>query len=234
MDVPLYLGSRSTFTKGAFGGHQGQELRTRDVIPIGEPCSGNFTRCSLPRDLWPQHRSDWAIGVLPSPMASPDYLTDEDIRMLHTSKWEVHHNSNRTEGEVQLHVHRADHFVEGHSPHTSYEARAPWGPLVYGCRQGVESRGLQLGDVGGDGDAPEFRLPDGLVGVLEEQGDPTTPAHRAAYLGAAHDRAQGFLVRLRQVTVPRDVDADVRFWYRWRSGPRALPDCTSQRWRGWT
>ena len=55
---------------------------------------------------------------------------------------------------------------------TSYEARAPRGPLIYGCRQCVESRGLQLGDVGGDGDAPEVRLLDRLVGVLEEQGDP--------------------------------------------------------------
>ena len=95
VDVPLYLGSRSTFTKGAFGGHQGRELRPGDVIPISEPCSGNFTRRSLPRDLWPQYHNDWAIGVLPGPMANPDYLTDEDIHMLHTSKWEVHHNSNR-------------------------------------------------------------------------------------------------------------------------------------------
>ena len=36
-------------------------------------------------------------------------------------------------GEVQLHVHRADHLLEGHSPHASYEARAPQGPLVYSC-----------------------------------------------------------------------------------------------------
>ena len=53
---------------------------------------------------------------------------------------------------------------------------------------------------------------DGLVLVLEEQGDPTTPAHRAAYLGAAHECAQGHLIRLRQVTVPANVDADVHLW----------------------
>ena len=31
-------------------------------------------------------------------------------------------------------------------------------------------------------------------------------------MGAAHDRAQRYLVRLRKVTVPGDVDADVRLW----------------------
>ena len=34
----------------------------------------------------------------------------------------------------------------------------------------------------------------------------------AAYLGAAHDGANDHLVGLRQVSVPRDVYADVRLW----------------------
>ena len=66
-------------------------------------------------------------------------------------------------GEVQLHVHRAHHLLEGHSSHASYKARAPQGPLIYSCRQGVEGRGQQLLDVGGDGYALEIRLLDGLV-----------------------------------------------------------------------
>ena len=45
-------------------------------------------------------------------------------------------------GEVQLHVHRVDHLLEGHASHASYKARAPQGPLVYSCCQGVESRRL--------------------------------------------------------------------------------------------
>ena len=51
---------------------------------------------------------------------------------------------------------------------------------------------------------------DRLVGVLEEQRDVTSLAHCAAYQGATHDCAWGTLVRLREVTVPGDVDADVR------------------------
>ena len=57
----------------------------------------------------------------------------------------------------------------------------------------------------------EVCFPDWLVRVLEEQGDPSPPAHRAADRGATHHGAEGPLVRLRQVPVPCDVDADVHF-----------------------
>jgi allophanate hydrolase subunit 2 len=35
IDVPLVLGSRSTYLPGAFGGHEGRRLRTGDRLPIG-------------------------------------------------------------------------------------------------------------------------------------------------------------------------------------------------------
>lgn len=35
IDVPLYLGSRSTFPSGNFGGYQGRYLRTGDSLPLG-------------------------------------------------------------------------------------------------------------------------------------------------------------------------------------------------------
>ena len=93
---------------------------------------------------------------------------------------DIHHPALKP-GEVRLHVHRADHFLEGHSPHTPNEARVPKGLLVNGFRQGIESRRFQLGDVGGDGDTLEVCLLDRLVGVLEEQRDPAALAHCAAY-----------------------------------------------------
>src|SRR6185369_3466938 len=36
-DVPAYLGSRSTFTLGRFGGHAGRVLRTGDVLHLNAP-----------------------------------------------------------------------------------------------------------------------------------------------------------------------------------------------------
>ncbi|MGE5580328.1 MAG: 5-oxoprolinase subunit PxpB [Bacillota bacterium] len=40
IDVPLVLGSRSTYIRGGFGGYQGRALRAGDVLPAGPaPCS---------------------------------------------------------------------------------------------------------------------------------------------------------------------------------------------------
>ena len=64
-----------------------------------------------------------------------------------------------------------------------YEARAPKGPLVNRCCQGIEGRRLELGDVGGDGNTPEVCLLDQLVRLLEEQRDWTWLAHCAAHRG---------------------------------------------------
>ena len=40
IDVPVYLGSRATFTLGRFGGHGGRALRAGDVLHIGEQPAG--------------------------------------------------------------------------------------------------------------------------------------------------------------------------------------------------
>ena len=48
IDVPKYLGSRSTFTLGKFGGHGGRTLRAGDVLHIGErPAAAARRRRSL-------------------------------------------------------------------------------------------------------------------------------------------------------------------------------------------
>ena len=36
IDVPVVLGSRSTFTLGGFGGHDGRTLVAGDRLPVGE------------------------------------------------------------------------------------------------------------------------------------------------------------------------------------------------------
>lgn len=94
-DVPVYLGSRSTFTKGGFGGYQGRELRAGDVLSLGELSSQNISNRVVPMDLRPQYTNNWVIGVLPGPMANPDFMLDSDIEMLMETSWKVHHNSNR-------------------------------------------------------------------------------------------------------------------------------------------
>ena len=48
IDVPLKLGSRSTYTLGALGGHEGRALKAGDVLPLGQGGNGGG---SLPAAL---------------------------------------------------------------------------------------------------------------------------------------------------------------------------------------
>jgi len=95
-DVPEYLGSRSTFTLGRFGGHAGRTLRVGDILRIGHPHASMKTGTALPVALQPAYRNDWEIGVLYGPHGAPDFFTDADIATFFATDWEVHYNSSRT------------------------------------------------------------------------------------------------------------------------------------------
>jgi urea carboxylase len=95
LDVPAYLGSRSTFTLGLFGGHGGRALASGDVLHFGA-AAGPAPRGPLPAALVPPLVHAWEIAVLEGPHAAPDFFTDDDIATLYATSWRVHHNSSRT------------------------------------------------------------------------------------------------------------------------------------------
>lgn len=102
VDVPLYLGSRSTFALGQFGGHAGRTLRPSDVLPIADitlaataDLTPTHAPASLPAALVPTYGRTWDIGVLYGPHGAPDFFKPESIETLFASEWEVHYNSNR-------------------------------------------------------------------------------------------------------------------------------------------
>jgi urea carboxylase len=94
LDVPDYLGSKSTFTLGQFGGHGGRALRVGDVLHLKnaetEPSS------SAPEGLIPTPTEHWDIAVIYGPHGAPDFFTPEDIEMFFSTDWKVHYNSART------------------------------------------------------------------------------------------------------------------------------------------
>jgi urea carboxylase len=94
LDIPAYLGSRSTFTLGGFGGHGGRALRTGDVLHIASEATAAPVR--IPEAVQPKLSHTWQIGVLIGPHAAPDFFTDEDIETFFASEYKVHHNSART------------------------------------------------------------------------------------------------------------------------------------------
>jgi urea carboxylase len=93
-DVPPYLGSRSTFTLGQFGGHAGRTLISGDVLHIGTCIKGEAAAMSvIPHK---DFANSWQIGVLYGPHGAPDFFTDDDITTFFETEWEIHYNSNRT------------------------------------------------------------------------------------------------------------------------------------------
>jgi urea carboxylase len=92
---PDYLGSKSTFTLGQFGGHAGRALRVADVLHLvadDAPPMGD----ALPEILRPQIGEHWQLRVIYGPHGAPDFFTDDDIDTFFDSEWEVHYNSSRT------------------------------------------------------------------------------------------------------------------------------------------
>ncbi|CAN5533406.1 urea carboxylase [soil metagenome] len=95
IDVPEYLGSKSTFTLGKFGGHAGRALRGGDVLRIRESTSLAKPHAVKPESI-PSYPAAWQVAVLYGPHGAPDFFTPEDIDMLFATDWKVHHHSDRT------------------------------------------------------------------------------------------------------------------------------------------
>ncbi|WP_370652536.1 urea carboxylase [Aquabacterium sp.] len=95
LDVPLYLGSRSTFTLGQFGGHAGRTLRTGDLLHVWPVDADTITPQAL-QGKAPARTQQWDIGVLYGPHGAPDFFTPDDITTFFATDWQVHYNSSRT------------------------------------------------------------------------------------------------------------------------------------------
>lgn len=101
-DVPCYMGSRSTFVLGQFGGHAGRTLRVADRLALSQPALSACTTpapisppTAIPAALIPDYGTQWQIGVLYGPHGAPDFFTPEAIETFFASDWQVHYNSNR-------------------------------------------------------------------------------------------------------------------------------------------
>ncbi|MEO6217248.1 MAG: 5-oxoprolinase/urea amidolyase family protein, partial [Sphingomonas sp.] len=91
-DIAPYLGSRSTFELGQFGGHAARRLLAGDTLHL----AGEATGEPLPSVQLPELSTDWTIRVLYGPHGAPDFFTDDDIDVIVAAEWQVHYNSNRT------------------------------------------------------------------------------------------------------------------------------------------
>ena len=95
LQVPDYLGSKSTFTLGQFGGHGGRALRAGDVLHLPALSERSAGQQLAPQQLveLPPVRQ---IRVIYGPHGAPEYFTEGYIETFFATQWEVHFNSSRT------------------------------------------------------------------------------------------------------------------------------------------
>ena len=111
IDVPPLFGSRSTYTMGAVGGHEGRPLAKGDSLPIGTDGGADGSPRRWRADARPGYAREWEIEAMRGPQATPDFLTDEDMETFFTRAWAVDRNSNRT--GVRLESHRFEYARSG-------------------------------------------------------------------------------------------------------------------------
>lgn len=137
------LGSRATYTMGRLGGIEGRALKKGDVIPIGEMNTG---RRYVVRNERPKYEHDWVLDVTPGPHATPEYLAEEDLKVLFGTRWKVDRNANRT--GVRLEARRLRW------------ARTSGG-IAGGHPSNILDSGYPLGGINLNGDTPVILAPDG-------------------------------------------------------------------------
>ncbi len=94
LDVPVDLGSRSTFLLGTIGGYAGRALAADDRLPLGRA-----ENRSAPLDVTaalPVLGNVWELRVLPGPHGAPEHLTGEGVAELLAATWAVDHRADRT------------------------------------------------------------------------------------------------------------------------------------------
>ncbi|WP_223507021.1 urea carboxylase [Pseudomonas sp. GL-RE-29] len=95
LQVPDYLGSKSTFTLGQFGGHGGRALRAGDVLHV-PALSDRNVGAQLPETQVSELPTVRQIRVIYGPHGAPEYFTENYIGTFFATQWEVHFNSSRT------------------------------------------------------------------------------------------------------------------------------------------
>ena len=121
IDVPVILGSRSTFVDGRFGGVNGRALRAGDVLALFETAEGDDdalattadapenppvaadvanavlrTGFSVGAESVPSFGHSWTIGVIVGPLSDGEFLRPEFFDTLTSAVYTVNYDSART------------------------------------------------------------------------------------------------------------------------------------------
>lgn len=95
IDVPEYLGSKSTCLFGSYGGFEGRKLAKDDVISVIKKDASETAGRKLNPKYIPKYVNDWELRAIPGPNSAPDYVTEKGMDYLFNTVMKISHNANR-------------------------------------------------------------------------------------------------------------------------------------------
>ncbi|MGH7085661.1 MAG: biotin-dependent carboxyltransferase family protein, partial [Acetobacteraceae bacterium] len=132
IDVPLVLGSRSTYALGALGGLEGRPLRAADVLEVGQPTAKARPGRSVPTALRPGLFATTELRVLPGLY---DFrVTKRALDGFFADHWRVATEADRIGyrfrgGRPMEFVPRTQPFGAGSDPSNIVDSCYPYGSI---------------------------------------------------------------------------------------------------------
>ena len=102
IDVPVYLGSKSTCSFGSYGGFEGRKLQEGDVIKVEHKGKGGSSIGNKVNPKYiPEYTNHWELRAIPGQNSAPDYVTEEGMDYLFSTPMKISHNANRAAYRLQ-------------------------------------------------------------------------------------------------------------------------------------
>jgi len=132
IDVPLILGSRSTYALGALGGFAGRKLNAGDTLASGNARSGARPGRALAKGLVPTYPKSLELRVLPGLYFHR--LTEESAKTFFEDTWTVAPEADRIgyryrKGRALSFRERKQPFGAGSDPSNIVDAGYPYGSI---------------------------------------------------------------------------------------------------------
>lgn len=203
IDVPVVLGSRSTYFLGAFGGHEGRRLQKGDRLSLGRPQGPAREGTELPERLRTPLVREVELRVLPG--LYHHRLTNESAITFFEDTWTVAPEADRTgyrykQGRPLRFQEREQPFGAGADPSNIVDACYPIGSIQVPA--GREPIILHRDAVSGGGYATIGTVISADMDLIAQM----QPNHQAHFVSvnmtqalAARRDAQWRLARLREV-----------------------------------
>ncbi len=133
IDVPVFLGSRSTYLRGKLGGFEGRAIARGDIISTGYPHSlwERMSGFQLPEELLPDYDIQRKLKAVPGPQE--DHFSKEAVDLFFSTEWKIGNSSDRMgyrlEGNRIEHLESAD-IVSDAIPPGSIQIPGDGQPIV--------------------------------------------------------------------------------------------------------